>query len=667
ASDVSNRPEGLALLTRIAEDTDCCDSGPPLPDHSPLEKSLISKILRLRGVLDLPCRSSCDALDQLLLDTLGVLKVAYPKCLSGVSGNHTSSVREGLVHLHQVLVLVQDCYSKIKQLPNSGSEKQTIMESESLDHVGKRVIEMLDQVTPVVKEMFSSMESSSSAQAAAAAAAWPEDLPERRTLPPVLCRTTSHHPSDGDEVAMHTGRCKVEAPAPGHETDEGVCTREEDGQTSSREPLSAPIPTAEFLPLQPTLSSVSPHLLSAPPPSPMPVVGLSMLLQSWEATQDGHATAAAVVPPAGVAQPAEAAPTAHKDTTPVGTSMEVEGSTSSVLLEAGQPEPCVDSPNGSTQAPAQGGNAAVPNVPPPPPPVPAHRGRSQEGPSMDEPGPAVTDTPPRPPCEMQGEPPALPPAAAKVLPSPSPSPSPPPLPAHRGRFQEGASMDEPGQAVTDTPPRPPCEVQGGPPAPPPAAAKVSPAPPPPPGSISAAVRGKKAASKLKRSTQMGSLYRRLRDRVEGSGSTHGDRMRQNRKRPRTVGASKSDAGGQGMADALAEMAKRSTYFRQIEEDAEKYAAVILELKDAIGSFQSKDMSELVRFRQHVERQLVCLTDETQVLARFEGFPSKKLEALRTAAALYSKLDGTASRLQCWKHTAGPVSAQLDRLESYFNK
>lgn len=33
-------------------------------------------------------------------------------------------------------MLVQDCHSKNKQLPNSGSEKQTIMESESLDHVG---------------------------------------------------------------------------------------------------------------------------------------------------------------------------------------------------------------------------------------------------------------------------------------------------------------------------------------------------------------------------------------------------------------------------------------------------------------------------------------------------------------------------------------------------
>lgn len=121
---------------------------------------------------------------QLLLDTLEVLKIAYPKCLSGLSGNHTSSVREvchlieslslyptckispgnmfikkgyhfspavlnkslihhllltnkqGLVHLHKVLMLVQDCYSKNKQLPNTGSEKQTITGSESLDHVG---------------------------------------------------------------------------------------------------------------------------------------------------------------------------------------------------------------------------------------------------------------------------------------------------------------------------------------------------------------------------------------------------------------------------------------------------------------------------------------------------------------------------------------------------
>jgi Wiskott-Aldrich syndrome protein len=55
---------------------------------------------------------------------------------------------------------------------------------------------------------------------------------------------------------------------------------------------------------------------------------------------------------------------------------------------------------------------------------------------------------------------------------------------------------------------------------------------------------------------MCSLYRRLRDRVEGSGSTHGGKRPQNGKRLRTAVAPKSDAGGQGMADALAEMTKR---------------------------------------------------------------------------------------------------------------
>ncbi|CAD6241824.1 unnamed protein product [Miscanthus lutarioriparius] len=510
ASAVSNRPEGLALLTTIAEGTGCCNPSPPLPNHSALEKSLTSKILRLREVLDLPCQSSCDVLDQLLLDTLGVLKIAYPKCLSGLSGNHTSSVREGLVHLHRVLMLVQDCHSKNKQFPSSGSEKQTIIGSESLDHVGERVIEMIDQVTPVVKEMFSFMESSSSATAASASSAWPEDLPERRSLPPVLCRTrspahrgsASHRPSDGDEVAMprqdgtarHTGHCKVRTPAPG---------LEEDGQTSSsrHEPPSTPSPTVDPLPLQSTLSSVSPHLLSAPPPSPMPVVDLLAC-------------------------------------------------------------PCFCNP-----------------------------GRQ-----------CKMATPPQQLCSLQ---------SSHSL-----------LRQRRRRHRET--------------PRPSAPAW-------------------------------KALRALHHLKLMGSLYRRLRDRVEGSGSTHGGKRRQNGKRLRTACAPKSDAGGQNMADALAEMTKRSAYFRQIEEDAEKHAAAILEVKDAIGSFQSKDMAELVRFHQHVEQQLVSLTDETQVLARFEGFPSKKLEALRTAAALYSKLDGAASRLKCWKLTAGPVSPQLDRVESYFNK
>jgi len=582
ASAASNRHEGLALLTTIAEDTGSCNPSPLLPNHLALEKRLISKILVLREALDLPCRSSCDALDQLLLDTLEALKITYPKCLSGLSGNNTSSEQQGLVHLRKVLMSVQDCHAERSELSNLGFEKQTITESEGLDHIGEHVAMLLDQVIPAAKEIFSFMESSTSAKAAAAAAAV---RPEKRSLPPVLCRTRSlihrrsagHHPSDSAEVATlcqdsammrHTKQLKIQKPVPRQEADEGSCAGE-GGQTSRRDPPSTPTGDSELL--QSTPSSMSPPPLSAPPSSPMPLLGMPMLLQSWEeAMQDDNASPAVASPPD--AQPAKvAAPTAQQDT------VDVDGSAISPSMEAGG-QPSLPS--------SMDGNAAAPSV----------------------------------------------------LPTPTP-----PLPAHGDRVQGGPSTDKPAEVVASASSPP----QGAPPA------NVSRAPPPPPpGSISAALRAKKTAGKLKRSAQMGTLYRHLRDRVEGP-CTHGGGKRQAGNKPRTPGGSKGEA-GQGMADALAEMTKRSAYFRQIEEDAENHAAAILELKDAINSFESRDMAELVRFHQHVEKQLVCLTDETQVLARFEGFPSKKLESLRMASALYSKLDGIVSKLKGWK-LAAPLS------------
>lgn len=62
-----------------------------------------------------------------------------------------------------------------------------------------------------------------------------------------------------------------------------------------------------------------------------------------------------------------------------------------------------------------------------------------------------------------------------------------------------------------------------------------------------------------------------------------------------------------------ELHYRSSYFQQIEEDVEKYAKPILQLKGEISSFQTKDMAELVKFHKHVEKCLECLTDESQVL------------------------------------------------------
>lgn len=148
------------------------------------------------------------------------------------------------------------------------------------------------------------------------------------------------------------------------------------------------------------------------------------------------------------------------------------------------------------------------------------------------------------------------------------------------------------------------------------------------------------------------------------------------------------------------MCLRSAYFQQIEEDVQKYSKVITELKAAISTFKTKDMTELIKFHKHVESILEKLTDETQVnitekvcyfyysststcpvqflyhhdlyffalqvLARFEGFPQKKLEALRTAAALGSKLNGVVSELKNWK-VEPPLGQLLDKTERYFNK
>lgn len=56
----------------------------------------------------------------------------------------------------------------------------------------------------------------------------------------------------------------------------------------------------------------------------------------------------------------------------------------------------------------------------------------------------------------------------------------------------------------------------------------------------------------------------------------------------------------------------------------------------------------------------------KVLARFEDFPGKKLEALRMAAALYTKLDAIVNTLQNWP-IVSPANQLIDKVESYFNK
>lgn len=259
-------------------------------------------------------------------------------------------------------------------------------------------------------------------------------------------------------------------------------------------------------------------------------------------------------------------------------------------------------------------------------------------------------------------PPPPPPLLSTATSKPLPPPPPPPPSALRNAPPLPPSPPTVVRAGAPPPPPPPMGGSNGPGPPPPPAmhmANVA-APPPPPGLAGAKnLRPKKAMTKLKRSSQMGNLYRLLKGKVEGSsldGKSSG--------RKGKVGAASGEK--KGMADALAEMTKRSAYFQQIEEDVKNHEKTIKEVKSAINSFQTSDMTELLKFHKHVESHLEKLTDETQVLARFEDFPSKKLEALRMAASLYSKLDSIASTLKNWP-IVSPVAQLLDKAESYFNK
>ncbi|XP_022724319.1 uncharacterized protein At4g04980-like [Durio zibethinus] len=298
-------------------------------------------------------------------------------------------------------------------------------------------------------------------------------------------------------------------------------------------------------------------------------------------------------------------------------------------------------------------NTAATGIPlprPPPPPTPWKSNVAATGSTFPPPPPdplqskvvaTRTTLPPPPPAPLQ----------SKVVAAGQPLPPPPP----------------PGSALRIPPPLPPMMLPNGSrplptpgPPPPPMSLANGAGPPPPPPCSAKSLRPTKANTKLKRSSHMGNLYRVLKGKVEGcpvqGKSSNGKKS----------GVGSSSNGKQGMADALAEMTKRSAYFQQIEGDAEKYAKSITELKTAISRFNTKDMSELLEFHKHVESILENLTDETQVLARFEGFPAKKLEALRTASALYSKLESMITELQNWKMEP-PLAQLLDKVERYFNK
>lgn len=123
---------------------------------------------------------------------------------------------------------------------------------------------------------------------------------------------------------------------------------------------------------------------------------------------------------------------------------------------------------------------------------------------------------------------------------------------------------------------------------------------------------------------------------------------------------------EGMAEALAEITRRSSYFRKIEDDVHKHAKSILMVKSRLEAFETSDMHQLLDFHADIEAHLEHLTDESQVLARFQGFPVKKLETVRAAASLHLKLSSLLQQIENWC-VEPHISDQLEKVNAFFDK
>ncbi|KAJ8618180.1 hypothetical protein MRB53_014366 [Persea americana] len=659
-----------------------------------LMAELRTKIMSFRDILDLPPCNGSVPLNELLMHTVRDLHKLYPTFVScpATSKMMSTSPYQGLHHFYDALGSVEDSWSKThNRCGKFSTEKDIIAEEQSFEELGKMVLEKLGYMSEAANEIFDLTDEEDETSTCSA-----EDVPD----------FTSRDLLKDAHSANKAAYC--ESP----HTPTSVLPDANIYSLNIGEFPTVSYPTALLLPLRlKAMGKLKPIDVKRLSFHMLPHVSFQNFTlenrinktvnalepSNYEGSSNSKAlpvnlTTASVNPmvekdeTASVQNPAlhdvtsekaddnDSRPTKRRvlPPNPMPSSMFLATESAHPLLPQPQTRlPPIQTipqhrlspitPNQSTppapHSPMLLLKQCSAAAPPPPPPTPTH----SAPPALNLPMVLLKKS------SMPPPPPPLLPKQSTILSPPVPMlpskestflPPPPPPPPSILPSKENAVQSLPPMPLV-----PPKESARQPSAPPPpmSLSNGSAPPPPPPLGASKALRPKKANTKLKRSTQMGSLYRLLKRKVEGC--SHNGKL-SNAKMSQAGGSGENKA--QGMADALAEITKRSSYFRQIEEDVEKHAKSIMEMKSAINSFQTKDMTELLKFHQYVELHLEDLTDETQVLSRFEDFPTKKLEMFRSAAALYSKLDGIATNLESWKIEV-PLARQLEKVECYFNK
>ncbi|XXG71738.1 hypothetical protein AAC387_Pa07g0995 [Persea americana] len=594
---------------------------------------LRSRIMRFRDILDLsPCKASTP-MNELLMVTVGNLQKLYPNFVScpPMSDMITASSYQVLHYFYESLKSVGDSWTETHNWCNEFNNEKDVIEDPSLEQLGEMVMDRLGYMNAVAKEFLYVMDEKDEENAPIVEStpdSASEDFLKNSGVYNKLS-TSPHTPTsvltDATPYSQNIGKLP---------------------NISYSQPILLPLRLKAIKKLMPTdVNCFSFHML--PHAS---IQNFSPANQSNEKSDPDHCETRSdsKALPMDVSIALENSMTqmdetskvlnhvshdimSEKDDNNVRTStkssvrppnplpLPILPAKESALPPLPQPQLTLKSIQSATPPLLQPKQSAPPA--PPPPMLPLKQSSS----------PFLLPLAKQSTCSTLLQLPMLPPKESTLLP---PLPSPPVIPPEKS-------------AAPPLPSSPVILVKG-----------LAP-PPPPPLGANKSLRPKKASTKLKRSTQMGSLYRLLKGKVEGSNLSgklsHG----------KILGGS-ADNKAQGMADALAEITKRSAYFQKIEEDVQKHATSIMEMKSTINSFQTNNMADLQKFHQYLEFHLENLTDETQVLARFDDFPTKKLETIRTASVMLSRLDGIATNLESWKVEA-PMAQHLKKVECYFNK
>ncbi|KAL6975816.1 hypothetical protein U1Q18_024612 [Sarracenia purpurea var. burkii] len=596
------------------------------PENIVVMMEIRKKIVTLRDIIDLPPCDDSGPIHELMVGTVEDLHKLYPNAVPRMPIKGTE-IDEGLVHLYNALKSIGDSWAKShKWVAKFGHNADEKLENDSLEQLAGRVLAKLNYMIKLAKEMFDVMD---------------EDEKNEGRI--------QEDSAFGDILTESYSDIKNTCPSPVSPTysPPELIKLNQYADVCHYQPLLMP------LRLQAVEKCLTFHMF---PSAQSPVAtnkGRAIYEPNDEIREENKIKESPDIVASDEAKDYELSQNMPKNANP------------KQLIETIKPEAALPPPS-------------PPSNQPPPPSAKNKKRRAvyktneeiQEKDKVNE-SPAteafVKPKDSEPPKDMPKVSNSnskqlletINPAAAEPPPLPPPPPSNQSQPAVAGT---SPSSNMVLKTATLPPPPPILYLNGSVPAPVqliPTAKEAAP-PPPPPLGASKSLLPKKANTKLKRSAHMGNLYRVLKGKVEGSN------LNGKKSRGRRTQVGESAGGKQGMADALAEMTKRSAYFQQIEEDVEKHAKSILDIKGAISSFRTNDMAELLKFHKYVEQLLEELTDETQVLARFEDFPSKKLESLRTAAALYKRLEKMVSDLKNWK-VEPPLSQLLEKVECHFNK